>query len=107
MSNPRLSIAQVKQIIQLDAGTLTTREVGRALNLSRSVVGKYRSAVRAAGLGWEEAQHLSDADLERRIWQTRPEDAPRTVRWPDCAWIHTELKRHKHVSKRCLSGVVD
>ena len=102
MSNPRLSIAQVKQIIQLDAGTLTTREVGRALNLSRSVVGKYRSAVRAAGLGWEEAQHLSDADLERRIWQTRPEDAPRTVRWPDCAWIHTELKRHKHVTLQLL-----
>jgi transposase len=102
MSNPRLSIAQLKQIIQLDAGKLTSRDIGRALNLSHGVVGKYRSAARAAGLSWEEAQHLADAELERRIWQARPEQAPRPVTLPDCAWIHTEMKRHKHVTLQLL-----
>jgi transposase len=102
MSNPRLPIAQLKQIIQFDAGELTTRDIGRALNLSHSVVGKYRAAVRSAGLRWEEAQHLGDADLERRIWQARRERPPRSVTLPDCAWIHTELKRHKHVTLQLL-----
>lgn len=102
MSNPRVSIAQLKQIIQFDVGALTTRDIGRALNLSHGVVGKYRAAIRAAGLRWEEAQHLGDAELEGRIWQASPERAPRPVTLPDCAWIHTELKRHKHVTLQLL-----
>lgn len=102
MSNPRISIAQLKQIIQFESSELTAREIGRALKLSHGAVSKYRIAVRIAGLTWQEAQNLDDTELERRIWQARAERPAREVVLADCAWIHTELKRHKHVTLQLL-----
>src|SRR5689334_5676484 len=102
MSNPRISIAKLKQIIQFESSELTAREIGRALSLSHGAVSKYRCAVRAAGLTWEASQNLDDTELERRIWQARAERPAREVVLPDCAWIHTELKRHKHVTLQLL-----
>ena len=102
MSNPRLPTFKLRQIIQFESSELSAREIGRALNLSHGAISKYRCAVRAAGMRWEEAQHLDDAELERRIWQARAEHKMREVVLPDCAWIHTELKRHKHVTLQLL-----
>lgn len=102
MSNPRISIAKLKQIIQFESSELTAREIGRALQLSHGAVSKYRTAIRVAGLTWQEAQTLEETELERRIWQARAEPAAREWVLPDCAWIHTELKRHKHVTLQLL-----
>jgi hypothetical protein len=102
MSNPRLSIDKLRQIIQFESSELSAREVGRASNVSHGAVAKCRCAVRAAGVSWEEAQHLDDAELERRIWQTRAARTTRAVVLPDCAWIQTELKRHKRVTLQLL-----
>ena len=102
MSNPRISIATLKQLIQLQSSELTTRETARALCLSQGAVSKYRSAVLAAGLTWEEALNLEEVELERRVWQARRMRPTRSGAAPDCAWIHTELKRHKHVTLQLL-----
>jgi transposase len=102
MSNPRISIATLKQLIQLQSNRLTTREIARALSLSQGAVSKYGRAVRAAGLTWESALHLEELELERRVWQVRTPAPARSVAVPDCAWIHTELKRHKHVTLQLL-----
>jgi hypothetical protein len=98
MPKPRISIAKLKQLIQLESSKLSTREACRALNLSHGAVCKYRSVVREAGLRWEDVQGLDEAQLERRIWLVHPERAPRPAVLPDCASIHTELKRHRHVT---------
>lgn len=102
MSNPRISIAKLKQLIQLESSELTTRQAARALSLSQGAVWKYRVAVRAAGLTWEQVQNLEEAQLERCIWQARVERATCKLVLPDCAWIHTQLKRHKHVTLQLL-----
>jgi hypothetical protein len=102
MPNERISIEKLKHLIQLLGNKLTTRAAARALNMSQGAVCKYSSAVRAAGIEWEEAQKLEDAELERRIWQAPNMSAPRNAVLPDCAWIHTELKRHKHVTLQLL-----
>ena len=102
MSNPRLPTPKLRQIIQFESSELSAREVGRALSLSHGAISKYRCAVRAAGVSWEEAQRLDDMELERRIWTARTEHKPRQVVLPDCAVIHTELKRHKHVTLQLL-----
>src|SRR5581483_1081844 len=102
MSNPRISIAQLKQLIQFESSDLTMREIGRALSLSAGAISKYLCAVGAAGRIWEEAQHLEDAQLERRVWQARPKPRPQQLVIPDYAAIHTELKRHKHVTLQLL-----
>lgn len=44
MSNPRISIAKLKQIIQFASSEIPIREIGRALHLSHGAVGKYSVA---------------------------------------------------------------
>src|SRR5665213_1239566 len=102
MSNPRILITTLRQLIQLPSKQLTTREIARALSLSQGAVWKYGRAVLAAGLTWEEALSLEEVELERRIWAVRRATPTRSVAAPDCAWIHTELKRHKHVTLQLL-----
>jgi len=98
MTNQRISVTTFRQLMQFESSELTMRDIGRALQLSAGAVSKYRCAVRIAGLTWNEAQHLADTELERRVWQARAERQPRSVVLPDCALVHTELKRHKHVT---------
>ena len=59
---------------------LSYNEVGHTLKMSISVVGKYMSLARAAGVDWEVAQTLSDEALEARC-SARPCPAPVT-NWP-------------------------
>jgi hypothetical protein len=77
--------------LHLQAG-LSYNEVGRALKISKSAVGKYVSLARVAGVDWEVAQTLSDEDLEARLY--RPA-LPRCShqRAPDFGVVHQELKR--------------
>ena len=77
--------------LHLQAG-LSYNEVGRVLKISKSVVGKYVSLARVAGVDWEVAQTLSDEDLQARLY--RPA-LPRSShqRAPDFGAVHQELKR--------------
>ena len=77
--------------LHLQAG-LSYNEVGRALKISKSVVGKYVLLARVAGVDWDTAQTLSDEDLEARLY--RPA-VPRSSHQlaPDFGLIHQELKR--------------
>jgi transposase len=77
--------------LHLQAG-LSYNEVARALKISKSVVGKYVSLARVAGVDWDTAQTLSDEDLEARLY--RPA-VPRSSHQlaPDFGLVHQELKR--------------
>jgi hypothetical protein len=77
MSNPRLPTPKLRQIIQFEPSELSAREGARALSLSHGAISKYRCAVRDAGVTWDDAQRLDDAELERRIWKARAERKPR------------------------------
>jgi hypothetical protein len=102
MSNPRISVSQLKQLIQLRANQLTTRAIGRALSLSQGAVSKYGRAVLAACGTWEAALGLEETELELRVFAERRLRPAPTTTDPDCAWIHTEMKRHKHVTLQLL-----
>jgi hypothetical protein len=54
--------------LPLQAGLIYS-EVGLALKISRSVVGKYVSLARAAGVDWDVAQTLDDGALEPRLYR--------------------------------------
>ena len=54
--------------LRLQAG-LSYDEVSRALKISKSVVGKYVSLARVAGVDWDLAQTLSDEELEARLYR--------------------------------------
>lgn len=77
--------------LHLQAG-LSYNEVGRALKISKSVVGKYVSLAKVAGVDCAVAEGLDDAELESRLY--RPA-VPRSSHQlaPDFGLIHQELKR--------------
>ena len=93
MPTNRITMRQIRETLRLhlQAG-LSYNEVGRALKISKSVVGKYVSLARVAGVDWEVVQTLSDEDLEARLY--RPA-LPRSShqRAPDFGVVHQELKR--------------
>jgi DNA-binding NarL/FixJ family response regulator len=102
MSNPRISVSQLKQLIQLRSNNLSTRDIARALSLSQGAVSKYCRAVLTACGTWEAALALEESELEGRVYAARRLSPVSSVVAPDCAWIHTELKRHKHVTLQLL-----
>jgi len=95
-------MSKLKQLIGLQASNLSVRALARALDLSVGAVSKYLRAIKTARIAADEAQTLSEADLERRVFgEALPDKSPALVP-PDCAWIHTELKRHRHVTLQLL-----
>ena len=64
-------MSKLKQIIQLQSSNLSVRELARALAMSVGAVSKYLGMVRAAGISWEVAQDLDEAQLERRAGSRR------------------------------------
>ena len=102
MPNERISMSNVKRLIGLQASNLSVRALSRALGLSVGAVSKYLRALRKAGVGAAEAETLSESDLERRVFGAVPAVKPSAFVRPDCAWIHTELKRHRHVTLQLL-----
>lgn len=102
MPNERISMTKLKQLIGLQTSNLSVREFARALGLSIGAVSKYLRAVRAAGIGAAEAEGLSEAELQLRVFGPAAPVKPVTLVAPDCAWIHGELKRHRHVTLQLL-----
>ena len=65
MPTNRVTMRQIRETLRphLRAG-LSYNEVGRALKISKSAVGKYVSLARVAGVDWALAQTMTDDELE-------------------------------------------
>jgi len=77
--------------LHLQAG-LSYSEVGRALKISKSAVGKYVSLAKVAGVDCAVADRLDDAELESRLYRPAVPRASHQL-GPDFGLIHQELKR--------------
>ena len=102
MPNERISMSKLKQLIGLQSSNLSVRALSRALGLSVGAVSKYLRALRACRINAGEAQKLSEVELERRVFGAMNPVKAATRVAPDCAWIHGELKRHRHVTLQLL-----
>ncbi|MFP3276713.1 MAG: IS21 family transposase [Paraburkholderia sp.] len=93
MPTNRVTMRSIREALRLclQAG-LSYGEAGRTLKLSKSVVGKYMSLARMAGVDYELAQTLSDEVLEARLFRPAVPRASHQLT-PDFAAVHQELKR--------------
>ncbi len=65
-----VTMRQIRETLRLHLqASLSYNEVGRALKISKSVVGKYVSLASVASVDWELAQTLSDEELEARVYR--------------------------------------
>jgi transposase len=102
MPNKRVSMSKLKQLIALQASNLSVRAIARALGLSVGAISKYLRAVRVAGISPADAETLPESELEQRVFGPGPPGKPPKLVPPDFSWVHTELKRHRHVTLQLL-----
>ena len=95
-------MSKLKQLIGLQASNLSVRALSLALGLSVGAVWKYLRAVRRCRISAAEAETLPEQELERRVFGPTAAQKPAALVLPDCAWIHTELQRHRHVTLQLL-----
>lgn len=103
MPTNRITMRRIRETLRLhlQAG-LSYNEVGRALKISKSAVGKYVSLARVAGVDWVVAQTLSDEELEARLHK-RPHAKP-GVTW-DVAMRPSARKPYQKTGK--IGALVD
>lgn len=93
MSNTRLSMRKVKEILRLKLDVkLSHREVATSAGVSVGVVSKVWNRAVKAGLTWDEIARLDEAQLDVRL--NGPVAEPGVERdEPDPIWIHVEKKK--------------
>lgn len=94
MATERLQMRKIREILRLrrEQQGLSVREAARALGISVGAVSKTSSRAEKAGLTWEVAEAMTDAELEARLYgraASPSDDRPR----PDPVYVHTELRR--------------
>ena len=84
---------QIREALRLHLqAKMSYAEVGRALKISKSVVGNYVLLARVAGVDWASAQTLTDEALEARLYRPAVPRASYQLA-PDFGLVHQELKR--------------
>lgn len=102
MPAKRLSMRKIREILRLkhEVG-LSARQIARSCSVSRSTVSEYLSRASAAGLSWPLDDGMDETSLERLLFSSDPQVAPKRP-VPDWADIHEELKSRKHVTLMLL-----
>lgn len=74
MARKRISVKKIRKILQLkhESG-LSQREIGRALNISKTIVGEYQLLFKSHGMRYEEAMSLSALQLKDTLLNKKEE----------------------------------
>jgi transposase len=101
----RLSMRKIKEVLRLKYGLgLKNREIARSCSIPRSSVANYLIRAKQAGIcSWPLSPDLEEEALENLLFPPTEVkvERPRCV-LPDFAWMHEQLRRHKHVTLQLL-----
>ena len=91
MPTPRINMRKLKDILRLKllCGQ-SHQQIATALGVAKGSVAKYCTLAGAAGLDWPAIDAMSEADLERRLFDS---SKACTFARPDYARMHQELRR--------------
>ena len=72
----------------------THRQIAAACSVSPATVSDYLTRALRAGLGWQQAQPLSEAEVEAKLFVHIGRSEPEVRSAVDFPWVHRELRRH-------------
>ena len=101
MSQGKVSMHNIREVIRLTANGLSQRQIGRALDLSNGVIAKYQSAARRAGLEWPLPPEMDDQSLGSLLNRSDSDGGDSIRAEADFAYIHGQLKR-KGITRQLL-----
>jgi len=86
---------KIREVLRLHHDLACThRQIAVACNISPSTAGSYIDRAAAAGLTWAEAEPLSEAEVEARLFTYVGRCEPKARAAIDFDWVHRELPRH-------------
>lgn len=95
MSQQRLPMRKVRDVLRLKAVGLGKRKIAASLGISATAAGGCLRRARECGISWPLPEEMSDEELEARLYPASVALADLAVRRPLPDWptIHCELKR--------------
>ncbi|MBN2258865.1 MAG: IS21 family transposase [Anaerolineaceae bacterium] len=93
MSQERLSMRKIREVLRLKASGLSQRAIARSCSISHSTVSEYLQRAEAIGLSWPLPDDLGEEELFRRLLPPPARSSSRAIPSPDWSVIHTELRR--------------
>jgi len=91
VAQARLPVRKIREVLRLSAAGKSGRQIAAAIGSALSTVQACLRRAQEAGLGWLEAEPLSEAELHARLY---PPPTPASTRpAPDFAQLHAELSR--------------
>ena len=70
MAKARLPMRKLRDVLQLKAEGLKSRQIAASLGLGQSTIIEYLGRARRAGMGWPLPDELTDATLEALLFRT-------------------------------------
>ena len=68
MTQERLTLRKIREILRLKDAGLSNRAIARATNISNSTVGEYLRRAQVAGINWPVPENISEEELFRRLF---------------------------------------
>ena len=95
MSQQRLPMRKIRDVLRLTAAGLSSRQVAASLSIGGTTVIDCLQRARAAGVDWPLPEDITDEMLEARLYPAATAIAAMSARRPQPDWpiIHRELKR--------------
>jgi transposase len=87
------SMRKVREVLRLDSLERSEREIAGALGIGHTTVGAYVKRAKEAGLRWQDAEAMSDAEVEARLFTQVGRNEPSARAPIDLGYVHLELRR--------------
>jgi transposase len=90
----RLSMRKIREVLRLKCESGRSHaEIAASVGIGESTVGDYLARARRAGLDWEGARALDEAEVEARLFRDVGRNEPPARVAIDFGWVHRELSR--------------
>jgi IS30 family transposase len=89
----RYTMRKVREVLRLDSLELSEREIAGSVGIGHTTVGAYIKRAKEAGLRWEDAEAMSDAEAEARLFTQMGRNEPAARAPIDLGYVHLELRR--------------